>query len=101
MGDFGQVVIYIYLRRRRWEKAGWRRHHDWRSRHWRVHLVTEYFEDLLSDFLFSVFTCWNPSWLEVGWNMAGLQTWREKEIKNFFNNNKAPPHFFKEKKERK
>ena len=31
-------------------------------------------EDLLSDFVFSVFTCWNPSWLEVGWNMAGLQT---------------------------
>ena len=91
MNDFRQVVIYIYLRRRRWEKAGWRCHHDWRSRHWRVHLVAEYIvEDLLSDFVFSVFTCWNPSWLEVGWNMAGLQTWWEKEIKNFLNNNIAP-----------
>ena len=58
------------------------------------------FEDLLSDFLFSVYTCWNPSWLEVGWNMAGLQTWWGKEIKNFLNNNKAPSQLLQREEEK-
>ena len=100
MNNFWQVVYDVYLRRRRWEKAGWRRHHDWRSRHWSVHLVAEYVGDLHSDFLFFVFTCWNPSWLEVGWNMAGLQTWWGKEIKNFLNNNKAPSQLLQREEEK-
>ena len=56
-----------------------------------MHLVVEYVGGFAFRFLIlRVFTCWNPSWLEVGWNMAGLQTWWEKEIKNFLNNNIAP-----------
>ena len=45
------------------------------------------FQDKRKLFHHSCFTCWNPSWLEGWWNIAGLQTWSEKRIRNFHNNN--------------